>query len=140
MGTRRIRQETTDYCDEKIRSFLAEPDPDYTSAILLAFIYVNTRLRTILTNYLSPTEERWEDLHNSLNYYSVKGLLTVCNKFGLLASFDPKMIRKLRDLDEKRNDVAHESRLWRGIANEEEANKIKELCNAAQEFLRNTTQ
>lgn len=50
------REETTQYVIKTIDSCLEREE--YTSALLLSYIYASIRLSTILTNYLSPNNDR----------------------------------------------------------------------------------
>jgi len=128
------RQETTNYAKKKINQFLK--DKEYFSALLLASIYVNTRLRTLLTNRLSPTEEKWEETSNIVDsLYGFKKMVSLCDKLGLIP-INPKTLKNLWD---ERSAVAHESELWKEDELADE--KIKEitgLCNSAIEFLEKT--
>ena len=59
------REETTDYAKKKVNKFLK--NKEYISALLLTSIYMNIRLKTLLTNRLSPAKEKWKETSNSVD-------------------------------------------------------------------------
>ena len=127
------REETTIYTREKIKKYLG--DRDYTSALLLSSIYVEIRLRTLLTDWLSPPKEKWEkvskDILTKLRFWQLANL---CADLGLLSGDEKRKLDKLR---KKRNSIAHESKLWKQISNEEKR-QIEQLCEFAIQFLERT--
>jgi len=138
MGTVSKRRKTTKYACRKIKGHLESEEPDYTSALLLSSIYADMRLRSLLTDWVSPsTQDKWEKTSSEiLNKISFRGLIILCKKFNLLP--DKKDDKNLDDLREKRNKVAHESRLWKKLKGPEKK-EIERLCNFTIEFLERTS-
>ena len=135
MGTLPERIKTTEYARKKIKNFLKSGEDDYTSALLLSSIYAELRLRTLLTAWMSPPQQKREKTSSMiLNKLSFNQLIVLCNKLGLLQSEERKNLDALR---EKRNKVAHETRLWKKIP-ESEKNKIEHLSNFTIQFLERT--
>ena len=126
------REKTTAYARKTINAHLRRKE--YTSALLLSSIYVNIRLRSRLTDYLSPTKKKWRKTHTVLRGLNVSGLLRYCKKFGILSKQQCSGLDKLR---RKRNDVAHESKLWRNPTLED-VKQITEICLFARDFLNGT--
>jgi len=137
MGDITERRETTAFAVAKISGLIDAKD--YTSAILLSSIYVEMRLRTLITLRLNPPQFNWEctsKAFSSLLGYSK--LLNVCDKVGLLKQRMKRCSKKqLKALWEKRCNIAHESNLWRGITEGDEK-EIVNLCNYAIMFLEDT--
>ena len=138
MGTVSKRRKTAKYACKKIRDYLESEEPDYTSALLLSSIYADMRLRSLLADWVSPsTQDKWEKTSSEiLNKISFRGLIILCKKFNLLT--DKKDAKNLDDLREKRNKIAHESRLWKKLKGPEKK-KIEWLCNFTIEFLERTS-
>lgn len=135
MGTSQERKKTTQYASERIANFLKKGEEDYTSALLLSSVYAELRLRTLLTSWISPPQHKREQTSSLiLNKLSFNQLIILCNKLGLLQNEERKNLDALR---EKRNKVAHETRLWKKIP-KLEANKIDRLCHLTVEFLKRT--
>lgn len=110
-------------------------DYDYISALFLSAIYVDMRLKTLLTARLSPRKNKWKDVHAQLgDLLGVNRRLSVCANLGLVS---PAMVRNLKKLWAMRSEVAHESRVWQKLTNED-VRKIKRLCKAAMTFLEQT--
>jgi hypothetical protein len=127
------RQKTTEYAAKRIKCFL--DDGEHISALLLASIYANIRLRTLLTSRLNPPKEKWEYTSNAFDsLLGFNKLLNLCDKLGLLHGQNPK---KLRDLWEKRCNVAHESELWKELSDEDKK-EITQLCECTIKFLNET--
>jgi len=128
------REETTDYAKRKIDSFLE--NHEYLSALLLASIYVNIRLRSLLTNRLSPPKNEWKKTAQVLDsLYGFKKMVSLCDKLGLIPN-KPKILKNLWD---KRSSVAHESTLWKEEElSDEEKKEITHLCKSAIKFLQQT--
>ena len=129
------REETTDYAKKKINLFLK--DSEHISALFLASIYVNIRLKTLLTNRLSPAQEKWTNTSNVIDsLYGFKKMVSLCDKLELIP-ITPKTLKNLWD---KRSEVAHESKLWKeDQLPDEEIKEITELCNSAIDFLQKTS-
>lgn len=126
------RENTTKYACDKIDSFLKQCD--YTSAILLSTIYAHIRLRAMYTDWLAPPENEWKE-----TFDKQKGTFSVfiyrCGKSRLFIGEEKTNLDSLRNL---RNNIAHESKLWRETTPEDERN-IKNLCKFTKKFLRRTT-
>jgi hypothetical protein len=136
MGTIPERKKTTKYACERIKTYLEGKEPDYTSALLLSSIYADMRLRTLLTDWMSPTPDKWEKTSSLvLNKISFWGLIVLCDKLGLLQ--DKKERKNLDELREERNNVAHDSTLWKKLE-EPKKKKIERLCNFTMKFLKRT--
>lgn len=130
------RQQTTEYAIAKIREFLDRND--FTSAVLLSSIYVEMRLRTLVTLRLQPPEKNWYATSDAFtNLLGYNKLLNLCSKVGILPDCNQ---RKLKELSDERNHVAHDTELWKEIIDKERQESIIDLCNNAIEFLKNTTQ
>jgi len=94
------REETTDYASKRIKSLLG--DDEHISALLLASIYVNIRLKSLLTNRLTPPKSRWKETWQTLDsLYGFKKMVSLCDKLGLLPN-RPEMPRKIKKLWDKR--------------------------------------
>ncbi len=129
------RVETTDYATKKINSFLE--NHEYLSALLLASIYVNIRLRSLLTNRLSPPKNEWKKISQALDsVYGFKKMVSLCDKLELIPTGKPRILKSLWD---KRSKVAHESTLWKEEElSDDEKKKITNLCKCAITFLQQT--
>lgn len=125
------RDKTAKFAKKKINEFL--DNGGHTSALLLASIYVNLRLRTLLTEYISPTKSRWRAVSNKLDI-GFNRLLSLCNEFDLLNGFNTEPLKRLY---KRRCKIAHESELWKKICPEDKE-EIKSLCQSAIELLENT--
>ena len=136
MGLLITREKTTKYATEKINDLLERQD--FTSALLLASIYVHMRLKTLITLRLSPPKEHWRDIADSFNSggspLGFYGLINVCSKLGLVQNQDT---RKLKGLWTHRNKIAHDTELWKKISDKKQR-EIIELCDFAKKFLKNT--
>lgn len=130
MGTPTERQETTDYAVKRIDENLT-PER-YNVALLLAFIYVSIRLRSLLTDHITPSKPMWKETHRVLGSLGFRSLLKHCKEFRLITKEEGDKLSKLAD---KRNYIAHESVLWRSLTDADIAN-IKEHCEFAKTFLR----
>ena len=125
------REETTKYASKKIKSYL--DGEDYTSALLLSSIYVNMRLRSLLADRLFPPRNKWKAVSNKLDV-GFNRLLNLCQELGLLHGFNKK---PLKNLWEKRCNVAHESKLWKELSQKDKED-IRQLCESAIKFLEKT--
>ncbi|MCW4023339.1 MAG: hypothetical protein NWF02_09295 [Candidatus Bathyarchaeota archaeon] len=132
------RVKTTRNVTTKINAFLNGPEPDYISALLIAELYLNIRLRTLLTNWISPTENRnWKKISNQvINHIPFPTLLRLCKDNDLLPSEDD--VEKIRKIHIKRNDIAHYPRLWNGVKDKSEQKEFREFCKFTQDFLERT--
>jgi len=128
------REETTKYVVTTIDTFLKREE--YTPAILLASIYVSIRLRSKLIDYSSPSKDKWKENHAKLDRLTFNGLLTRCKKVRIITKED---YDKLNDLREQRNNVAHESKLWREPSSND-IEDIKQNCEFVKNFLQRTNQ
>jgi hypothetical protein len=127
------RQRTTEFAAKKIKRFL--DTEEYISALLLASIYANIRLRTLLTSRLDPPKEKWEYASNAFDsLLGFNKLLNLCDELGLLHGQSPK---KLKDLWEKRCKIAHESELWKELSDKDKK-EITQLCECTIKFLNET--
>lgn len=135
MGNPSEKQETTKFAKEKIDSCLK--NKEYPLALLLSHIYVGIRLRSLLTDWAKTPEERWKETSRILGRIGFRGCIIVCNQLGLLKG---KERENLDELGRKRNDVAHESRIWKDKLQQAEVRKIKHLCKSAIAFLERTSQ
>jgi len=127
------REETTKYAQEKIRKYLE--NCDYTSALLLSHIYVDMRLRSLITDWLSPPEGKWKttskEILTELKFWQLK---KICRQRELLCGDENKELEKL---ERKRNYIAHESKLWKSISPDERV-QIEHLCRFTIQFLERT--
>ena len=142
MGDTSKRRETTEFAVKKIQDFIDRKD--FTSVVLISSIYVEMRLRTLITLRLNPPEKNWESTSRSfINLLGYKKLLSVCSEVGLLDNCmnncdKQKLLKNLKDLYAERCKIAHETKIWRGI-DEEDKKQISSLCDNAIQFLKNTT-
>ena len=134
MGKPSERKETTEYAKETINSFLEEKE--YPSALLLSCIYADIRLRSLLADWINPPKNKWKKTSEIFNGINFRGLVVKCDQLGLLDNDEKE---KLDELRKKRNDVAHESRLWKKGLQPTEKKKIERLCKSAIKFLERTT-
>ena len=125
------RQETTEYASKTINSYLKDK---HTVALLLASIYADIRLRTLLTDLVSP-KKKWKQTSEILDELDLFKLIKLCSKYKLLRDNEEKKLHRLR---EKRNKVAHESKMWKKLSDKEKR-EITELCRFAIGFLERTT-
>lgn len=129
MGTPTERQQTTDYAIKRIDE---NRSPErYTVALLLSFIYVNIRLRSLLTDHISPTKRKWKETHKILGSLRFPQLLKYCKEFGLISDDERE---KLQDLENKRNQVAHESVMWKSLTTQD-LTSMERHCRFAKDFL-----
>jgi len=113
---------------------------EYSAALLLAFIYVDMRLTTLLTDVLCSSEDNWEEIADIVEYLGFRRKVERCKKRGLLSALrfsEKKLDSELEKLREKRNDAAHETRIWKGL-DAHEIQAVKRRCQFAQEFLEMT--
>jgi lysyl-tRNA synthetase class I len=134
MGDQKTRESTSNSATEKINQMLT--DNDYTSALLLASIYVDMRARTLITLQLNPPEGKFESISNILS--SEVGFRRLINICELLGKIEHDEAEALGQLYGKRNKVAHATKLWKEVSEEEQA-EITRLCNVAIKFLEKTT-
>jgi hypothetical protein len=135
------RVETTEYAKEKINSFI--DNGEFHLALLIAHIYASIRLSSLLTDYKikpkkgSLKDSEWKKeakkLKKNLHFST---LLKNC-KNGLIRNNE---FTALTDLNKRRNEVAHESRLWKDNIQESEKNDIKALCKSVMKFLEDTNE
>ncbi|MBO3754784.1 MAG: hypothetical protein FGF53_07925 [Candidatus Brockarchaeota archaeon] len=120
------REETTKYAVKKIDSFLE--NKEYTSALLLSSIYVHIRLRSLLTDRLNPPKDKWKEISKiRINF---RLALKLCIELGIIPKSFPC---KLKKLWKKRNEVAHESKIWKNLQ-ESEIEEIKRLWKPLKIF------
>jgi len=134
MGDKSEREGTTKYAVKKINSYLTAPKPDYKSALLLSAIYAEIRLRTLLTDWVSPPKDRRKETGKLFNL-KFNGLINRCKHHKLL---DGKERKTLDELRKKRNQLAHETALWKKLPTKEKKN-IALLCKSTIQFLKRTT-
>lgn len=135
MGDQSEREKTTEYASERIKSFLEKSEADYISALLLSSVYVNLRLRTLLTDWVKPPRNNWKRVSSEvINCLDFHELIVLCSRYKLLINGERKKLEKLR---KKRNHVAHESTLWKKLK-ERDKKQISSLCNFAIQFLERT--
>jgi hypothetical protein len=134
------RVETTRYATEKINSFLGKKE--HHLALLIAYIYANIRLRSLLTDWIKPEinepkANKWKKTSEIFKSLTFSGLLKNCKKLGLL---DKDIFKTLNKLREKRNDVAHESRTWKNGVDIAEEKNIRSICESIIAFLERTNE
>lgn len=129
MGTPTERRETTDYAVKRIDENLV-PER-YNVALLLAFIYLGIRLRSLLADYITPSKPKWKETHRVLGSLGFRSLLKHCKEFHLITEEERDMLSRFAD---KRNYIAHELVLWRSLTDADVAN-IREHCEFAKTFL-----
>lgn len=136
MGTRSVREKTTEYASKVINSYLHKSKPEYTVALLLSSIYADIRLRTLLTDLISPTtKNRWEITSSEvLGKPNLMNLINSCYKHQLIDRNQKKNLHALRG---KRNKVAHESELWKRLS-EDDKRETENLCKFTIQFLEKT--
>jgi hypothetical protein len=128
------REQATKYAVDQIQEYLIK-DYDYTSALLLAAIYVHMRLKSLLTDRLSPDKKQWKEVHVRLgDLLGFRRTVSICKSLGLVSE---EMSKNLKELYDMRSEVAHESRIWRELKNLD-VEKVKRLCKCAIEFLEET--
>lgn len=96
------REEATDYAKRQIDDFLLRRY--YTSAILLASIYVDIRLTSLLTDRLSPSKAKWEEIASVVRNLNLSQKIRLCKSKGILEN--RTFARELHKLREKRNKLA----------------------------------
>lgn len=128
------RQQTTDSAVRIIQKNLGEED--FTSAVLLAFIYASIRLRTLVADNLSQktSGEVWRTIHGFLSVPSFLPLLRYAKKHNIVTKDQFMMLDWIR---EERNGVAHESTVWK-TPTPEIKESIEIACHFAMQFLLET--
>ena len=128
MGKGSERKETTISVTNRINDFLNRREPDYISALLLADLHANIRLRTLLNDWISPTDCRnWEKISAQVIDYI---------PFPALKS--EKDVEQLRKLRKRREEIAHQPRLWRGVTDATEQKDFRYFCMFTIDFLERT--
>jgi len=120
----------------KIDEFLN--NRDYPSAILLSAIYVHVRLKSLLADKLARRDkEKWQVVFKDLKDMRLQfyAALRLCKASGTISL---QQYGDLHALNKKRNNIAHESKLWRRIKTSD-IDEIKRLCNCAKRFLQETS-
>jgi hypothetical protein len=140
LGDLSEREETTIYAKDKINSFI--DNGEFHLALLIAHIYASIRLSSLLTDYKirpkkrSLKDKRWKKVAKKLKRnLTFSTLLKRCKNNGLLNNEE---ITALDDLRKRRNNVAHESRMWKRKLESTEETAIKNTCNSVVEFLERT--
>ena len=133
MGNPSEREATTNYAKEKINSFIE--NNEYHLALLIAYIYANMRLKSLITDWINPQKDKWKKTSEIFGGFNFFRLLNKCKELELLVNNEYKT---LDDLRKKRNNVAHESRIWKGKLPLREENKIKSICESVINFLERT--
>ena len=131
------REETTDYAREKINSFIG--NKEYHLALMIAHIYTGIRLKTLLIDWVTenrnePIEENWKKIAGIFKDVYFNACLKNCKNLKLVNNDE---YEKFKMLQTKRNEVAHESRLWRIEPPLKEINDIKSICDSVIAFLEN---
>ena len=124
------REATTRYAVNMIDSYLGRKE--YASALLLSSIYAYIRLKSLLTDRLNPSKERWKKISKTPLSFNIA--VNLCEDLEILSA---PVSRDLRNLWEKRCSIAHESKLWKELS-EEDIKKIRHLCEFAKSFLEET--
>ena len=132
MGKLSQREETTKYASKTINSYLK--NDKHTVALPLSSIYADIRLRTLLTDWISPPKRKWKKTSKILDRFDLWKLIGLCNEHKLLRDNEKKNLHALR---EKRNKVAHESDLWKKLSDDEKK-EIENLCRFTIQFLERT--
>jgi hypothetical protein len=128
------REKTTRFAVNRISKEIDE-SYDWISALLLSAIYVDIRLRSLLTDRLSPREARWKEVHTQLGeLWGVNRRITLCKNLELISG---DMARNLKELREVRSQVAHESRIWVELT-KEDMERMVHLCGKAMRLLKET--
>jgi hypothetical protein len=127
------RERTTDYAIKAIDYFLKQEE--YTSAILISSIYMDIRLRTLLTERLSPPKGKWKDVHKQLDELNFPTLRNLCRDLNLI---NPQTATSLSELNACRNKVAHKTTFWKVNFTTEQINQIHRFCASAKTFLSDT--
>ena len=131
MGTLSEREKTTNVASTTINSYLKEED--YISALLLSSIYSQIRLKSIVTDRLSPAQDKWKRTTKNIEI-SFRNLVKICYDLELL---NVQERTDLITLWKKRCNVAHESTLWKKLS-EVEKKEIAQVCNNTIQFLKRT--
>lgn len=138
MGDSCEKEGTTRYAKQKINLFLGSHE--YHLALLIAYIYADIRLRTLITDWIKPQpnekdSDKWKKTAEIFKGLSFMGLQKTTKKLGLISKVDYKMMDKLREM---RNNAAHDSTMWRNGATPEQEEEIKNLCSGVIKFLEKT--
>lgn len=135
MTDQTARQNTTKYAVERIERELGE-NFDWITALFVSAIYVDIRLRSLLTDRLAPDKAKWEEVHRRLgDLWGINRRITLCNNLGLITD---DVARNLKSLWDVRSETAHESRIWVELK-EKDKERIGHLCEEATKFLRDTS-
>lgn len=127
------RQETTDYAVEKI--LLNLEGEEYFPALLLSFIYASIRLRSLVADYLRPTNKTWKRTHEFLSIPAFSQLPRYANENKVVTKRQYRGLDKLRKI---RNKIAHESTPWRH-PKPDDTNRMIASCHFAISFLKDTS-
>lgn len=76
------RWHTTRFASTQVNNLLLRKE--YSSALLLAFIYVDIRLTTLLTDSLSPSKHKWQEIADLVGSLGFRRKFELCKKKGLL--------------------------------------------------------
>lgn len=96
--------ETTKFAEEKIKAYV-ETEPRV--AIILSALYVHVRVKTIINHHLKKQGRAFKTLYEELDFSpSIKFAFA-------LGVIDQRDYSQMLNLAKKRNDLAHEGKLWR---------------------------
>lgn len=130
------RRDTTAKAVAKIDEYLN--NRDYTSALFFSAIYAHTRLKSLLADKLARRDkEKWQVVVKELKdmRLSFYAALRMCKASGIIS---PEQYGDLHELGKRRNNLAHESVLWRRMERKD-INDIDRLCKCARKFLQETS-
>ena len=127
-----VREKTTRDAQIAINYYLK--NDEHNVAVLVSAIYADIRLRTLLTDFISPSKSKWKQASEILDELDLGRLLRLCKKNKCLIGKESKNLNELREM---RNKVAHESLVWK-TPKIDEKEKKEELCKFTIDFLKRT--
>lgn len=103
------------------------------------------QIRTVTSIFrpklLRVMADKWEELADLIGSLNFRRKVELCTKKGLFDHLPlrPRQLRtRFEKLRKKRNEAAHETRLWKTIG-EYDAIAMRERCQFAKDFLAMTT-
>ena len=122
----RVLRVLEDYQKENLRT-----------AVIIAAIFVEIRLRTLISHALDPknvSRARFRDILKE-DQWSFRDLLNLAWKLGIVTTYHKKKLTALYDL---RNRMAHDWKYWTQLPDEETLRNLEAACRSAIMFMHDT--
>jgi hypothetical protein len=130
------REANSSWAVDSIQALLQRKD--FTSAVILAYVYSHIRLRSLVTDSLTGETRgsKWEGTHEFLSVLYFMPMLKSAKKFQIV---NPDQFNMLVALIEQRNDIAHRTSFWRNPTPQAKR-RIRAVCHFGMQFLLETAQ